>query len=119
MTSERDERKDAIARLIHSGLGGDARPDAAFRERTRQRLVAELRSRHPAAEFPEGILVLLGLMTLGAAAWLATQAAGAGLATMTRMPVVLVVVPLILNLAFVPFAGLAVLIRRKRHARSA
>jgi hypothetical protein len=119
MTNKKNDHEHVIAQLIHSGFGGDARLDAAFKERTRQRLVGELHSRHPAVEFPDRCLVVLGLMLVGAAVWLAMRAAGAGVAAMMRMPLILIVLPLLINLAFVPLAGLAVLRRRKRHARSA
>ena len=107
-----------VARLVQAGLGRAARLDPATRARTWQRLAAELRARRPAAEFPDRVLVLLGLMLVGAGAWLVIRVAYAGGAVFTDVSGMAVVLPLVLNLVFVPVAGLVILNGRWRRGLS-
>jgi hypothetical protein len=106
-----------VARLIQAAFGGMARLDRRPRERTWRRLVVELRLGQP-PEFPDRVLALLGLVLIGGGAWLAIRVAGAGAGGSMRLPDVLVVLTLAMNLAFAPLATLVILLRRQRHASS-
>jgi hypothetical protein len=117
MNDENGPSEEDLARLIAAGFGPEARPGERARAATLRNLRARLRPRRVATAFPEHVLCLLlgALMLLGAS--LAAEMIEADFFCGSPTPNLVFAAVLLLNVAFVPIAGVVIVIRR-RNVRS-
>lgn len=102
------------ARLIQSGMGGEARLDPELREELRHRLVGELRAGLALPAFPEkalGVLTALGLL---AALGVLVQVGQTGLRTFEDGIWPMLALLLLLNLALTPVASIVIIVLQRR-----
>jgi hypothetical protein len=117
MNDENRLMEENTARLIVAGLGPETRPGQRVRAATLRNLRARLRPRRAATAFPEHVLcLLLGTLMLMATS-LAAEMIEADFSAGSAMPNLVFATVLLLNLAFVPIAGVVIVIRR-RNVRS-
>lgn len=115
MSDENRFLEENTARLIGGAFGPEARPDRRIKGRTWRLLAAELEGRPAPVPFPAGALVALAGVLAFLAVWFVLQSLGASDPVTMRSPLILVVLLLTMNLAWVPIATVMIVIRR-RHA---
>ena len=115
MRNEQHSSENSIARLVGAALGNAARPDPLAKQRTWQRLVAQLRAEQKPVTFPDAILVTLAAILALMALWLADQTLGAAVPVRMPPPLIAIALLLTLNITSVPIAAIVIVMRR-RHA---
>ena len=118
MDGEDKDFGENVSRLVQAGLGAGARLDPLTREKVRQRLKVELRSKPSAAGFPDYSLAVLAGVLAAMALSLGGRIVAPGVRVTTSAPLIMVAVILGLNLAMVPLAAI-IIVRRRRHAQHA
>jgi hypothetical protein len=103
--------------LIQSAYDPTIRLESASRERVFSLLVAELKARQVAAEFPVVILVPLTLLVVAAAAWVVLSLFGGGITSNTGLVSYVAALLVLANLLLTPLAGIVIVTRRKRHGQ--
>jgi len=119
MNEDQSHVEANVARLIQVAMGDGAQLERHTRERIWGRLSSEVRSLHASNRFPEGALAFLGGIQVCAAWWFGAQVARGGIREAIASPDLLILLPVLFNLALVPIAAMVVLQRRRRHDWSA
>lgn len=100
-------------RLIKAAMGDDALPTPEAERRVLRLILAEQQVASKAADFPDIVLGILGGMLVVIAVLLGLRQYGLGLWAITSVPLAPATWMVCLNLAAVPVAAIAVIVRRR------
>jgi hypothetical protein len=105
------------ARLIQSGMGGEARLDSDLREALHRRLISELHAGLALPAFPEKALGLLTALGLLAVLSTLVQFSQAGMRAFENGFWPMLILLLLLNLMLIPVASIVIVLQRRSHDR--
>jgi hypothetical protein len=101
--------EENAARLIRAAYGPDARPGSQASETAYRLLLAHVRAKRAAPDFPDLALGILGAVFVCTAAWLAARVLLDGTSLLADPSLVVVSTWVILNLAMLPIASIIIL----------